>query len=214
MTEAEQLAAALRQDFAGLTPWSDRAMTRPTAVRVLDVVLSLRRADDRPVSERLDAFERRFPAVEQLPQLRALLQSYKSQATFARDVLDLPEPSVVSVLRGLLDWLIRAIDGPGAEVERLRMWAQRARPQDYLKVPVQGLGLAGFQHLRVLYGANTARPDVTTGRYVAVAIGRPVADVQGLRLLEEAAQLAQVKLADIDPVAWSAGLESRRAAGA
>ncbi|HSB55725.1 MAG TPA: hypothetical protein VLD58_15295 [Gemmatimonadales bacterium] len=213
MTDVEQLAAALRPDFAALTPAADRAWSRATAVQLLDCVLSLRRADGRGVSDRLDAFERRFPAVEQLPQLRSLLGSYKSPALFAKDVLDLPEPSSVTLLKALLDYLIRTVlDGPGAEVERLRLWAQRARPQDYLALHIPGMGLAGFQHLRMLYGANTTRPDALVSRYVATAIGRPVADVQSLRLLEEAAPLARIQLRDIDAAAWEAGLQRRRTA--
>jgi hypothetical protein len=212
MTDVEQLAAALRQDFPDLPPAAGRSGSRATAVRLLDCVLSLRRPEDRSVSDRLDAFERRFPAVEQLPQLRSLLGSYKSPALFARDVLELAEPSSVTVLRGLLDYLIRAVDGPGAEVERLRLWAQRARPQDYLALHIPGMTLAGFQHLRMLYGANTVRPDPLMSRYVAAAIGRPVADVQGILLLEEAAPLARVQLPGVDAAAWNAALERRRTA--
>jgi hypothetical protein len=210
MTDVEQLAAALRQDFPAPPPASHRAWSRATAVRLVDCVLSLRRADEGAVPDRLDAFERRFPAVEQLSQLRSLLGSYKSPALFAKDVLEAPDSSSTQVLRGLLDHLIRtALDGPGAEEERLRLWAQRARPQDYLGLQAQGIGLAGFQHLRMLYGANATRPDRVVVRYVAAAIGRPVADVQGLRLLEEAAPLAQVQLRDIDQDGWAAALERR-----
>ncbi len=211
MTDVEQLAAALRHDFAEPSPPPDRAWSRAIAVRLLDAVLSLRRPDDRAVTERLDGFERRFPAVESLGQLRALLTSYKSAALFAKDVLDLPEPSAVTVVRGLLDYLIRSIEGPGAEVERLRLWAQRARPQDYLTLQIPGVGLAVFQHLRMLYGANTIRPDGMVGRYVGSVLGHPVADVQALRLLEEAAQQARVRLRDIGPGDWAGAVERRRA---
>jgi hypothetical protein len=166
------------------------------------------------VPERVDAFARRFPAVEGLPQLRSLMQSYKSQALFAKDVLGLPEPSSVELLRALCDHLVKTVlDGPGAEVERLRLWAQRARPQDYLTVKAPGFGLAGFQHLRALFGANTTRPDGAIGRYLALVLGRPVADVQGILLLEEAAERAKVRLRDVDQGGWAQALERRRQPG-
>lgn len=213
MSDVELLAAALHHDLSDSSRSTERARTRASAVRLLECVLALRRGEEKTLAERLDAFEGRFPAIEGLGQLQALIRSYKSTALFAKDVLEHAEPSSAELLRQLCDHLIRTVlDGPGAEVERLRLWAQRARPQDYLTLKVPGFGLAGFQHLRVLCGANTTRPDAEVGRYVAAVIGRPVAAVQGLLLLEEAAQRAKIQLGSLDRTAWARALEARRGA--
>lgn len=214
MSDVEQLAAALSRDLPAPAPPPAGARVRAPAVQLLECVLTLRRGEEKPVPDRLDAFERRFPAVEGLPQLRALVQSYKSSALFAKDVLAHAEPSSVELLRALCDYLVKTVlDGPGAEVERLRLWAQRARPQEYLAITAPGFGLAGFQHLRVLLGANTTRTDSAMGRYVAAVLGRPVADVQALLLLEQAAERAKVRLPDVDQGGWAQALERRREAG-
>jgi hypothetical protein len=172
-------------------------------VRVIDCVLSLRRPDDRPVAPTLEAFERRFPAVESVQQLRALIGNYKSPALFAKDALESSDPARAQMLKALVEYLIRAaLATPGPDRELLQAWARKARPQDYLTVQIPGFTLAAFQHLRRLLGANTAAPQVQVNRYIAGVLGRPVSDVQGLLLLEEAAQEAGVDLRDVESSRW------------
>jgi hypothetical protein len=212
MTDSDQLAAALRQDFPSPAPSRDPAWSRPPALRILDCVLAFRRNDTRPIDPRVDAFQRRFPAVESLPQLRALIVSYKSPGLFARDVLDSNEPAPAETLRALLEYLIRmATVGSGSEETRLKAWAACARPQDHLTLQIPGFGLAAFQYLRMLFGANTTRPDLQVGRYVAAVLGRPVSDVEALLLLEEAAPLVPVQLRDLAIADWKAPARVSRA---
>jgi hypothetical protein len=203
MTESEQLAALLTRDFPNLAPSTNRAWSRAPALRVVDCVLSLNRHYDQFVLPRLDAFEGRFPAVETILQLRALIKSYKSPTAFANDALDCNDPARAATLRGIVEYLVRAaLGGTGPETEQLKAWAQRARPQDYLVLQIPGFGLAGFQYLRMLFDANTTKPDVHVSRYVAGAVGHPVSDVQALLLLEDAGNLGGVPLRDIDPTMW------------
>ncbi len=204
MTEPELLATALRRDFGALAPSADRAWFRPLALRLIDCVLTLRRADDRPISPRLDAFRERFPAVESISDLRSLLHSYKAPVQFARDALATNDPSPAATLLALTDYLTQvALTGPGAEGPQLRAWAACARPQDYLTLKIPTLSLAGFQYLRMLLGANTARPAPHMGRYVARVLGRPVSDVEAILVLEEAAPLVPLRLRDVTGARWA-----------
>jgi hypothetical protein len=203
MTDSEQLAALLRRDFPNLVPTDNPAWSRAPALRVIDCVLSLNRDYNQFVVPRLDAFEGRFPAVETVLQLRSLIKSYKSLAAFANDALDYNDPGRAATLRGIVEYLVRtALGGHGPETDQLNTWAEHARPQDYLVVQIPGFGLAGFQYLRMLFGANTTKPDVHVSRYVASAVGHPVSDVQALLLLEDAGNLGGVPLRDIDPTMW------------
>jgi len=203
LTESEQLAAALRRDFPNVTASADRAWSRAPAVRVIDCVLSLHRDYDEFVVPRLEAFERRFPAVETILQLRALINSYRSPAAFANDALNYNDPSRAALLRAVVEYLVRtALVAQGPELEQLKAWAEHARPQDYLTLRIPGFALAGFQYLRMLFGANTTKPDVHISRYVAHAVGHSVSDVQALLLLEDAGRLAGLRLRDIDTTIW------------
>lgn len=202
-SDSEQLTAALRRDFPSVAESSGRAWSRAPALRVIDCVLSLNRDYDQFVVPRLDAFERRFPAVETVLQLRSLINSYRSPAAFATDALDYNDPPRAAILRAIVDHLVRAALGrPGPEPEQLQAWAERARPQDYLTLQIRGFGLAGFQYLRMLLGANTTKPDVHVSRYVATVVGHSVSDVQAILLLEEAAHLLGIRLRDIDTTVW------------
>jgi len=77
------------------------------------------------------------------------------------------------------------------ELEQLRQWVVSARPSDYQTLRIRAFGQAGFQYLRMLFGANTTKPDVHICRYVQVALGRHVSDTEALSLLEEAVRGAR-----------------------
>jgi len=182
----------------------DRAWFRAPAVRVIDCVLSLNRQYDRFVVPRLDSFEERFSSVTNLRQLRELIDSFDSPEVFVREALSYRDAPRAQVLSRVVDFLLEtSTSTPGnSELERLQNWAQEARPAGYRGVGIRGFGLAGFQYLRMLFGANTTKPDVHIRRYVAAAVGRPVSDVQALSLLEEAAGKDRVAIRDVDTTIW------------
>ena len=204
MQDSDQVATALLRDFAAIRPSMDRAWFRAPAVRVIDCVLSLNRQYDRFVVPRLDSFEERFSSVTNLRQLRELIDSFDSPEVFVREALSYRDAPRAQVLSRVVDFLLEtSTSTPGnSELERLQNWAQEARPAGYRGVGIRGFGLAGFQYLRMLFGANTTKPDVHIRRYVAAAVGRPVSDVEALSLLEEAAGKDRVAIRDVDTTIW------------
>jgi hypothetical protein len=94
----------------------------------------------------------------------------------------------------------------GTELERLERWAREARPHDSLAFKVKGFGIAGFQYLRLLFGANTTKPDIHILRYVSRIIGREVTDFEALELLERAAAEAGLPARTVDSVVWQRGV--------
>jgi hypothetical protein len=148
--------------------------------------------------------------VESIRQLGSLLSTYKSPALLAKNVLHSNDPTPAVTLQALVEYLMRmALAGSGSEVTQLKAWAACARPQDYLTLRIPGFNLAGFQYLRMLLGANTTKPDLPVGRYVASVLGRPVADVEALLLLEEAAPLVPLRLRDLTATSWMAPLGTK-----
>ncbi len=204
MRDPDRLATALRRDYGAIRPSSDRAWSRAPAIRVIDCVLSLNRRYDRFVVPRLDFFEQRFPSLTSLQQLRQRIDSFDSPELFVRDTLKYRDAPRAKVLSDVVDFLLRvSATRPGnSELERLKSWALAARPAEYRVVRIRGFGLAGFQYLRMLFGANTTKPDVHIRRYVAAAVGHPVSDVEALSLLEEAAGQNGVTLRDVDTTIW------------
>jgi hypothetical protein len=132
------------------------------------------------------------------------MDSFESPDAFVRDALTYRDALRAQVLSGVLDFLLKvSASRPGnSELERLENWARETRPAEYRGVGIRGFGLAGFQYLRMLFGANTTKPDVHIRRYVGAAVGRRVSDVQALDLLEEAADAHGVALRDVDTTIW------------
>lgn len=104
----------------------------------------------------------------------------------------------------MVDFLLGVVAATptASELEGLERWAVDAQPADFRTVGIRGFGLAGFQYLRMLFGASTTKPDVHIRRYVAAAAGRPVSDVQALSLMEDAAAQVGVSLRDADTTIW------------
>jgi hypothetical protein len=100
---------------------------------------------------------------------------------------------------------LRIVAGGGPEQEQLsnlESWARESRPEDHRAFAIRGFALAGFQYLRMLFGANTAKPDKYIREFVARAIGRPVSPLKALHLLEAAAGQGRMHLRDLDTTIW------------
>lgn len=201
-TERQLLADAIRRTFPTITASRDPAWSRPAALRVIDAVLSLNRNYDSFLVPRLDAFQANFPDVRSVAELHDMLASFEDPHAFLKQTMRYDDRARAATLAGVVAYLLKEVSANAPETDALRNWAEEAKPEDYKKMGVRGFGLAGFQYLRMLFGANTTKPDVHVLRFVSEALGRPVSDVEGLRLLEEAAGSWGLSLRDLDTSIW------------
>ncbi len=203
MTETERLAAVLTQRYGHVQ--TDTEYVRPAAsLKVLDCMLSLNRHYDRFVVPRVNQFANNHPKVREVGQLRQLITQYPTPLDFSLAELKYNDARRAETLLGVIDYLIEVqLEMEGRdEAERLAYWATWARPGDYFSVGVRGFGLAGFQYLRMLFGAQTTKPDVHIIRFVSEVVDRSVTDVQALYLLERAAKLTGLPLREVDAAIW------------
>jgi hypothetical protein len=205
MTDVEALIETLRTRFPSLPPQETEGWGGNPALNVLDCVLSLNRRYDSVVLPRVTRFAEKHTGVDTLQALQDLMGSYPSPFEFSAAELDYEDSRRADTLRGVISYLLDVEQNfPGSsELQRLRAWANWARPGDYAFTGVRGFGLAGFQYLRLLLGANTAKPDVWICRFVSESIARPVGPAEALFLLERAARRANLHLRDIDAAIWS-----------
>ena len=211
MNEVEQLVDVLRQQFLSISPPPDAVWARSPAVKVIDCVLSLNRHYDRMVLPRVQHFTRNHPEIQTLSQLHALMARYASPLAFSITELDYYHQRRAETLLGVIDYLLEVQhEHEGCtETERLERWAVWARPGDYLAIGVPGFGLAGFQYLRMLFGAQTTKPDVHIIRFVSDAVHRKVTDVQALYLLERAAKCSGLPIRELDIAIWEASARNK-----
>lgn len=205
MADIDRVATCLQEQFPSPPPVAPVGWPTP-ALNVIDCVLSLNRRYEAFVLPRVKRFAEHRAEVIALADLLALARSYRTPLEFMAAELEYRDERRASTLIGVAEYLLdelRDHDGRD-ESERLRAWAEAARPGDYLLVGVRGFGLAGFQYLRMLFGAQTTKPDVHIRAFVEEAVGHPVTDVQALLLMERATRRLGLPLRDVDHEIWKA----------
>jgi len=208
-SDAKRLAQCLAADFPGAPAPPKRTWLDAPAARVIDCVLSLRKPYARVVTPRVKRFAETHPTVRSCAELVEAIASYPSPHAFVEHELKMRSKTKGAAIAAVANHLIDAQDAlahhktfsdtadHATEAERLRHWAESARPGDYLTLDAPRFGLAGFQYLRILFGAQTFKPDAHVLRYAENAIGRPIAgdnrrEVRAVYALERTAQLCGV----------------------
>jgi hypothetical protein len=208
-SDAVILAEHVRRDFP--TPRASRASVRPlsTAAKIIDCVLSLRKPYNTVVVPRVSKFMEEYPEVRTCDELRSLIASHGTPAAFTATALQMKSPRKADMLWGVTEYLLDAQKqfAGETEAERLTLWANWVRPTDYLLLDVPNFKLAGFQYLRMHFGADTVKPDVYILRYVERALGRaipgrPEREVQAVYALERASKLLGRTARSIDANIW------------
>lgn len=204
--DARKIIEFARGRFKSLSPTPPKVWDAAPPVWVIDCVLSLNRRYKEVVAPRVVAFEAANPGIRTCEQLLSMIRECESPAAFTAQHLSTNDPARAVTLVGVLEFVIDTLAAyPGGdEAERLAAWADDARPGDYLAVGVRGFALAGFQYLRMLFGANTTKPDRHIVNWVSEAVGREVTDVQALYAIERAAELGGFSAAWLDGMIWKA----------
>lgn len=202
--DVDLLVDALRRTFPDGPPERTFGDWGTAAMNVLDCVLSLNRRYYPFCEQRLDRFRTAHPDVETVEQLLELIGKYRTPLEFSVQELDYRDANRAQTLVGVCQYMNTvqtAFEGE-TEMARFREWAKAVTPDGYEAPGVRGFGLAGFQYLRMLFGAETAKPDVHVRRFVAEAVGHPINDTTALTLLETAAKHLDWHLTALDNEIW------------
>jgi hypothetical protein len=175
------------------------------SLNIIDCVLSLNRQYEKAVRPRVEFFRKKHPDCNSVAELIHLIHSYKGNfEKFTLENLNLKHAERGRIINDVCKYLEQELsDIVGEnEMDKLNNWANDVRPGDSYFVGVKGFGLSGFQYLRMLFGAQTAKPDVHIINYVSDIIGRKVTDIEALYILEKAAKKNNLPLRDLDFSIW------------
>lgn len=200
-----------------IKPSIDRAWLRSPAVKALDAPLSLNRPYNNVVVPRLDKFEKKHEDITTISALHEFVVSFEKPAIFLERELDTKDERRAETVVGVVRWLGTSVAGHGGAEEqlaRLEDWARDADPCGYKDVKIRGFALAGWQYLRMLYGANTLKPDVRIITFVKCVVDHSVSPLEALNLLTIASQEAGVKVRDVDTTIWDKNLGGKEQSGA
>jgi hypothetical protein len=146
-----------------------------------------------------------YPYVHSITDLEIEIKRYLSADAFVRQTLNYNHLNRAIILESVTSWMstVSGAGEPDAQLAKLEKWAKEATFNNLEETRIRGFGLAGFQYLRMLFGANTTKPDVKIRRWVEGIVGHAVSAVQALKLMEDAAAKAAVSLRDADTTIWS-----------
>ena len=204
-TRLDQIAPDIPATVTEGPEWSN-----PPAVKVIDCVLSLNRNYDNFVVPRLKAFMNSHPDTQRVTELANLMDSCPTPHTFMKQELNYNHEDRARILQCVVKYVCTVVEQAPtvSEEETLKRWAIQAKPQDYQTLNVRGFALAGFQYLRMLFGAQTTKPDVYIIRFVSDTLHRKVSDVESLHLLEAASECAGLSVRAVDNFIWKSGARS------
>jgi hypothetical protein len=200
----QRLVDGLRNLAPFIRVSNDPAWNRPPALRVIDCVLSLNRPYDRFVVPRLNGFEDALPHIDSISDLLNEMRKYTSSHEFVCKTLNYRH-SERAVILGKVACRLERISATTAsddQLQNLMDWAKEATFSQWQEEPIRGFALAGFQYLRMLFGANTTKPDIRICQWVASVINHQVSPPRALKLLEQAAAEAGINLRDADTTIW------------
>ena len=183
----------------------DPAWTRPPAVLVIDCVLSLNRPYDTFVVPRLDIFADRHPKIQRVTDLAELIANYPTPHAFVQQELNYNHEARANTLESVVKYvctIVKRAQTVQEEKETLKQWAIQAEPQEHLTLNIRGFAIAGFQYLRMLFGADTTKPDVHIIGFLSELLNRRISEVEALRLLESASESIGLSVRDVDTYIW------------
>ena len=88
------------------------------------------------------------------------------------------------------------------EEETLRQWAIEAEPDNYKKLNIKGVKIATFQWLRILFGADTSKPDVHIMNFINDTIDQKLSEDECVLLIEGVASYLEVSERSVDGAIW------------
>ena len=205
------VATRLKQIAHNVSASSDPEWSRSPAVKVIDCVLSLNRPYDTFVVPRLDTFAERYPKIQRITDLAELIANYPTPHAFVQQELNYNHEARANTLASVVKYvctIVKRAQTVEEEKETLKQWAIQAEPQEHLTLNIRGFAIAGFQYLRMLFGADTTKPDIYIKRFISETLNRKVSTIESLLLLEAASELAGLSVRAVDKYIWN-----RRARG-
>ena len=77
-----------------------------------------------------------------------------------------------------------------------------AEPDGYKKLNIKGVKIATFQWLRMLFGADTSKPDVHIMNFIHDTIDQELSEDECVLLIEGVASYLEVSERDVDGAIW------------
>lgn len=211
----DKILARIRQIAPDPLPRDKTVLDHTPAVKVINSVLSLQGIGYRKVIEpKFDAFQENNPDVIQVSELADFMTRYQEPIDLlTREFRYRHKPKNIMTANAIDD-VVKQLCGiinasPSvSEEDAVRQWALRAKPVGYRVWNIKGFKIAGFQWLRVLFGADTSKPDKHILNFLADTLSEKFPQtsekkkLEAVDLIEEASAHSEFSARDIDRIIW------------
>ena len=176
----------------------------PPAVRVIHSVIQQGLTYETTVYPRLVGFKKNRPDIKSVRQLADLMASYTTPLEFLTEEVNLKNKLKADAIDGIVKYLCDLIEASPAvpEEETLKQWAITAEPGDYKELNIKGVKIATFQWLRMLFGADTSKPDVHIMNFISDTIEQTLSKNDCILLIKGVASYLEASERDIDLAIW------------
>ena len=218
MTRQERITtilARIRQIAPDPLPRDNTVLDQSPAVKVINSVLSLGMDYRKVVKPKLDAFQEKNPDVRQVTELAAFIEEdYQTPIDFLNKEFNYKHKpksirkanAINSVCEKLCGIINASLSVP--EEDAIRQWALQAKPKGYSVWNIKEFGIAGFQWLRMLFGADTAKPDKHILNFLSDTLNEKFPQtskkkkLEAVNLIEETSAHSEFSARDIDRIIW------------
>ena len=213
MTRNERITkilARIRQIAPDPLNRDNTVLDQSPAVKVINSVLSLGMDYRKVVKPKLDAFQEKNPDVRQVTELAAFIEEdYQTPIDFLNKEFGYKhKPKSIrkaNAINSVCEKLCGIINASPSvpEEDAIRQWALQAKPKGYRVWNIKDFGIAGFQWLRMLFGADTVKPDRHIVNFLSDTLNEKVSPLESVELIEETSAHSEFSARDIDRIIWN-----------
>ncbi|MDE0398364.1 MAG: hypothetical protein OXL96_11220 [Candidatus Poribacteria bacterium] len=205
----DKILARIREIAPDPLNRDNTVLDQSPAVKVINSVLSLGLDYRTVVKPKLDAFQENNPDVIQVSDLANLIARYPTPIDFlAQEFGYKHKPKSIrkaNAINSICEKLCGIINASPSVLEEdaIKQWALQAKPEGYRIWNIKEFRLAGFQWLRMLFGADTVKPDRHIINFLSHTLNPQISPLESVELIEETSAHSEFSARDIDRIIWN-----------
>ena len=184
--------------------YSNRSALKP-AIALIDVILAANRNYNKVVEPNINRIQEEYPDLNNFNELNKIINTQTEQEFYL--FWGHKDEKKYNTLKNVLSKIneLRVIN-PNLtdDFTLMNNWAMNANILNYKSDPIgsiSNIAIATFQHLRMVYGADTIKPDQRVKEVLDYEFGiSNLSDINVIKAVEQIAKIAKMKVITIDQI--------------
>ncbi len=180
--------------------YTDLSKKKP-ALGLISVVLAANRNYNRVVEPNLINIERDCPKLSFFSELKEMINKIGDEKFY--ELWGHKDKKKLDTLKEILDIIfkLKEKDTNLSDFEVMNKWANKANFEEDPISKIKNVGLATFQHLRMVFGANTIKPDLRVKQVLEFEFGiNGLNDFDVIKKVEEFSRILNLEVLFLDQI--------------